>query len=1525
MVGITLNTPGWELQGTDASRGRSRGAAAAPVELPSEFLTDDAVISAEFQALPKPPARGEAVSPGALDFSADVGPGESAVVAARHLSGALTFHSPRESTRGTRGGPAQLRFIVPVRTSTATRGARGVVSQAVTFMVVKFAEAAGDKLAGLVLPTLARAFEAAAWKKKGLKEGWLKVTRQSLDDGALSAGRPSSTNRALLFIHGTFSNAASAFKALARTDFFDRVAPLYGDRIFAFDHFTISRTPEENVRMLLEGLPDKPFTFDVITHSRGGLVLRTLVEREGAFGPLASRFTLGRAVLVASPNEGTPLATPQRWEETVGWIANLIEMFPDNPFTTGAGFVANGLVWMARHASGDLPGLGSMDGDGDVIKTLQSAPPPPADSYSALVANYHPSENTLGRLLDLGIDQFFGSANDLVVPSEGGWRVDRSGSTCVPGARIGCFGPGGNLPGDSVTHVGFFSLPETATFLADALADEPHGIVPLDPAKRLPDRGLLRAGAPGVAAPAVAAGMRQAAARRGRITGGRRPQPAAARLAARPFEVTVVNGDLSFEYLPIVVGHYHAARLTGTEGIVDRLAGRVMTQSLDLGVYPLEPGTSQVFMNTYVAKDRAWLPPHPEAVIVVGLGQEGSLKGGDLVRTVRKGILAWAQRVAERERVPTPLSLAATLIGSGGSGVTVGQAARLIAQGVHEANDLIRGDSAPGHTLPLVRELRLVELYLDRATEAWRALRMQADATPGRFVVQEPIVIGSGTLARPLESGYRGADYDYITAEIGRDAKGEALIAYALDTTRARTEVRAQAAQGRLLRDLIATASSAQNEDKQIGRTLFKLLVPIELEAFLAGSTDTQIEVDAGTAGIPWELLDDGDKGTADRKPWAIRSKLLRKFRTETFRERVTDADKEAGILVVGEPLCPPGYPPLPGALEEAKAVHDCLLSSGAIAADRLNGLFAADSRRAGPDARAVVNALFERPWRVIHMAGHGELLGRGGSGGVVLSNETFVGPAEIKAMRVVPELVFINCCHLGAVSRDTVLSADGTARAGAYDRAQFASGVAEALIKIGVRCVVAAGWAVDDGAAKMFATTFYAALLKGSCFIDAVAAARAKAFEFEGNTWAAYQCYGDPDWRFVADDSTPRRSASQVAEEFDGVGSVLGLKLALETIRVQSVHQGFAPERQRERLRVLEQRWEAMKWSDSDRVAEWFADAYFEAEDFESAYRWYDAAVQAADGDVSFRAVEQRGNLLVREAWRAVERARRALEPPASATGRARTAAPGRAGRQRARARHTLRNALASARKVISAETARLARLSSVTENTNGKPRTTAERECLLGSAMKRLAMVEAAAQRPARERAAIAAMRKHYQCARDLSRAEGGGDAVNSAINLVAADLASHAGRRGSQTLDPTLIAEIGQGLRAARRRGATFWSEVDAINLRLFEAVAKGRLATVKEAIEKSYEKLAESVSGPRHWGSVYDTADFVLSGYARRTTRATERTAAKSVLDGLRPLAKVADGGNQASGNALTKAAAMAPRVPRRCRPARTGVP
>jgi CHAT domain len=199
----------------------------------------------------------------------------------------------------------------------------------------------------------------------------------------------------------------------------------------------------------------------------------------------------------------------------VGWIANLLDMVgkfvPDNPFISGAEFVSEAIVWLAHHVAGDLPGLRSMDGGGATISDLQAPPAPPDRAYSALVANFQPDQALWQRMIDVGVDQFFGSANDLVVPSEGGWRVDRDGVHHVDASRVGCFGPGGNLapnePG-SVTHVSFFHRQETGTFLQRALAGEDQKLTKINLDTPLPDRRFIRGGA---AMAAAAAGTTETA------------------------------------------------------------------------------------------------------------------------------------------------------------------------------------------------------------------------------------------------------------------------------------------------------------------------------------------------------------------------------------------------------------------------------------------------------------------------------------------------------------------------------------------------------------------------------------------------------------------------------------------------------------------------------------------------------------------------------------------------------------------------------------------------------------------------------------------------------------------------------------------------------------------------------------------------------------------------------------------------------------------------------------------------------
>jgi hypothetical protein len=966
--------------------------------------------------------------------------------------------------------------------------------------------------------------------------------------------------------------------------------------------------------------------------------------------------------------------------------------------------------------------------------------------------------------------------------------------------------------------------------------------------------------------------------------------------------VTVVNGNLKFIREPIVLGHYRSMALSGTEWVMDELIGGAMNQLVWLRQYPDGPRTNQIFVNKSVNPANPFAVPRPEAVIVVGLGEEGKLSTTDLTASVTHGVIAWAQRLVERSGGVSPqFDLAATLLGSGGVGISAGQSALAVAQGVREAN--LRLIDAGW---PTVGHLSLIELYLDRATDAWRALQVQSTATAGQFRVTDTVKVGTGGLRRPLDSSYRGTDYDFITATTQRDAHGDAMIAYRLDTKRARTEVHASAMQGPLLRELVVTASNDRNTDAQIGRTLFQLLIPAEMEPFLGGTTSMLIEVDPGSAGIPWELLDTGagSRNGADTRPWAIRSKLLRKLRLDDYRTQIADADADAHVLIIGEPECDPStYPRLPAAQAEARAVLQEFVggteggddNDRVLPADRVKALIS-DERR-GADARTIMNTVLERDWRIIHIAGHGEPPEKigpvprnagdppqrdGDPRGVVLSNGTFLGPREIDKMRVVPELVFVNCCHLAARNVGQLLEPSDPA---SYDRSAFAAGVAEALIRIGVRCVIAAGWAVDDEQAKVFATTFYDYILNGRPFIDAVAEARQASQALGGNTWAAYQCYGDPDWRFRwhtgdAQDADPAverevergtraakpvataaRAVPKVGVEFAGVASDSSLVLALETIAIGSRYDRLDPDTQRLKIKYLEDRF-ARLWGHQGNVAEAFGRAWNEAGDQDAAVAWFQRAVDAADGAATMSAAEQLGNLRARSALARLEQAQDRL---AKAHGK-------RAGGVR-------RQAVAQARAAVTKARTQLESLA--------VQHRSAERLSLCGSAWKRQAMVERSAGDPKAEQHAIEQMKLWYERAEQAAAISKTPALFYPGLNRIAAELLIGARKKGWPGFDAKSLDVVRASLDEQIRDEPDFWSVVGKTELRLYEALAAGTVAAERESLERELDDLHVRMEAPANWDSVLVQLEFVLPRYAERASKA-EASAATGLLGFVRQL-------------------------------------
>lgn len=1081
----------------------------------------------------------------------------------------------------------------------------------------------------------------------------------------------------------------------------------------------------------------------------------------------------------------------------------------------------------------------------------------------------------------------------LDAQDDGDGRVTRP-SARLPGVRtweLDC--EHGGLPDEEAAFAAYTELLDSgSTSRLRALPDSAP-----------PQRGAAAAAAPPAASAAVHVRSRPSRQPRGlqppafedelaRLGAGE-TAAAPARRTRPPLAVEVLNANLMFTRQPLLVGHYASTRLSGAEWVVDDLLDGAMRTALKAGIYPDRVGEHRVFRNASKGDNPLQLP-RPEWAIVVGLGAESELKGSTLLDSVRAGLLGWAQTLSERPGgAPPSFDLAATLLGSGGTGITPGQAAQMVARAAYEANQTLADCG-----WPLIASLTLVELYLDRASEAWRALQVQASASPERWRIGDQVRRGAGALRRPLDASYRGADYDLISAVVHGSGIG-AQIAYTLDTRRARSEVRAQKTQPRLLREMVRRNSNARQQDPNIGHTLYQLLVPVEMDAFFGGTTEMRLELDRGTAGIPWELLrHPSDEGNADG-PWAVRTKLLRKLRTTEFRPQVRDASADAGVLIIGEPATPllQNYPRLPGARREATAVLDSLAERLPGGADAIRALIAAEDASTQPDAHRIVGELLSRDWRVVHIAGHGEPPRLTGPEpqqdddppqrvvdprGVVLSHG-FLGPSEICSMRAVPELVFVNCCHLAERDAAQLLSDDLSSRA------DFASTVADELIRIGVRCVVAAGWAVEDGPACEFAHEFYRALLDGERFLDATARARAAAWRVRGggNTWAAYQCYGDPDWRLVRHSAATR--GNTLGERYAGISSAVALELALETVAVEARHirdgaddeaseaRRRRAERDRDaqlqRLVWLESRF-AARWGHAGLVADHFGQAWKALGDDAKAIEWFERAVAAEDGGASHKAAEQLANLRVRRAEAAVAKAAAALR---EARGRAQSRAAGGAqgGRDKAlaAAQAALARAAAQGRRSV---TAALAAFDNLIEQ-----HPTIERHNLAGSAWKRLAMIESDLGREADARKAIAHMGAHYARAAEAARGIGSDAFFYPGLNLLVADLAAHAGQARWPGLDATLVAQVQASLEAKARRDPDFWSVVGRTELQLLQAAAAGSVARSQAHVAAEFADLQRRVSAPTEWRSVYDTDRFVLDRYARHAS-ATEQRACRELL-------------------------------------------
>ncbi|MEO6408338.1 MAG: CHAT domain-containing protein [Burkholderiaceae bacterium] len=749
-------------------------------------------------------------------------------------------------------------------------------------------------------------------------------------------------------------------------------------------------------------------------------------------------------------------------------------------------------------------------------------------------------------------------------------------------------------------------------------------------------------------------------------------------IEARPkrrLEVLVKAMDLRFLAQPIMVGHYQQDPIAGPQRLIDReLLDGDLSERHTLGLYAGPRGTATVVLRVPNEQERQ--RGSLTGAVVAGLGPyDGALNVPDLTEAVRTGVLRYLLQVVdvlgkgERE-----LPLSTLLLGYNSSAnLSVGASVEALIRGVLEANAKFYETTR----LPIrVARLQIVELYLDTAITAVYEMRQLTAKLAGVADRLGSTLVGSPELQQ--DEGVRQRLFDNRNASYwprlivtDADAQDEAA-GFARDPApaglpstvignrlrflyvgaRARAEAVVQQRQPGLIEALVRQQIHNPVWNEDIGRMLFQLMVPHEFKGPARQLDRVVLVVDAYTANLPWEMMladgPTGGSGADDRLPLALRAAVVRQLASSHFRTQVRQGI-EHNALVVGNPSVEgfgKAFPdPLTGAAVDPSPLDGAEVEAEAIAAV-LGGMGYAVTSAIGADQSAsdVLAKLYRQPYRVLHIAAHGVFDALHADGqrrsGVVLSDGLLITAAEVEAMETVPELVFLNCCHLGKVDR--------TVR----DGNKLAASVARELIQIGVRCVVVAGWAVDDAQARLFGESFYRHLLqRRKAFGDAVFEARQAAWEAnrEDITWGAFQAYGDPSWRAEArgdpapssESASPYVSPEELLDELARTRADLLRRKDRQTLREIDGHVFELDQLLKNRC---PQAWRNLPALHSALGATWR-----DLGRFEQARESFLAAVQAQDkaGRVPIKDIEQLANVEARLGERTRDEAliRRALK----------------------------------------------------------------------------------------------------------------------------------------------------------------------------------------------------------------------------------------------------------------------------------------
>ncbi len=563
-----------------------------------------------------------------------------------------------------------------------------------------------------------------------------------------------------------------------------------------------------------------------------------------------------------------------------------------------------------------------------------------------------------------------------------------------------------------------------------------------------------------------------------------------------PISVSISHGDLYYSKYPLLAGHFEEDGILSAEKEINKNLGEALNYRHSLGIYPGPIGTNELFLS-----DQSGF----RGAVIIGLGKPENLTASELTKTVEQGVCKYLLNFKEGSNLGDKsginiqsIGISSLIIGGGYGGLKIENSLKGIIQGVHNANQKVRNLNLKN--TPQIGNIEFVELFEDSAVGALYSLgRIEKQETRSFRIIMEEKKLHTLLGSRKRIPNEISTDWwNRITVkkvENTDTAKTVRCLTFSASTSRAFEKEIELISTPALMEGAIKGMSTNNRWTPQSAKAIFELLIPNDFKEQLKRHGNINWILDAYTAEYPWELLLDE---ISDTRPLCVASGMIRQLTTQNYNQVIKSTPKN-NALIIADPDLKGFASQLPGALKEGQQVAAMLSEQGIHTTTSYKGT-----------SDEIIEKLFCNEYRIIHLSGHGIFNEDQSKGsGMVIGKNMFLSTREIRQMSTAPELVFVNCCHIGKIS--------GSAEELYQQRYKLAANIGTQLIENGVRCVIAAGWAVDDSAALEFANVFYDRILSGYTFGDSVSEARKIVFAkySSTNTWGAYQCYGDPFYKF--------------------------------------------------------------------------------------------------------------------------------------------------------------------------------------------------------------------------------------------------------------------------------------------------------------------------------------------------------------------------------------------------------------------------